>query len=86
MKLFKLSQDTNNDYDTYDSAVVVAADADSAREIHPAKYKNEYWWDPEDPYISHDWAPQADIKAEYIGEAADNLEAGTIVCASFNAG
>ena len=42
MKLFlwKLSQDENNSYETYDSAVVVAADPQSASMVHPARYSD----------------------------------------------
>ena len=42
MKLFlwKLSQDENNDYETYDSAVVVAADPVSASMVHPSRYSD----------------------------------------------
>ena len=38
MKLFlwKISQDVNNDYDTYSNAIVVAPDEESARNIHPS--------------------------------------------------
>ncbi len=38
MKLFlwRLSQEVNNEYDTYDSAIVVATCQGWAREIHPA--------------------------------------------------
>lgn len=35
MKLWKISQDTNNDYDTFDSAVVAATTEKSAKLIHP---------------------------------------------------
>jgi len=35
MKLWLISQDVNNDYDTYDCAVVAAVDEDAARHTHP---------------------------------------------------
>lgn len=35
MKLFRISQDVNDGYDTFDSAVVVAENEDMARTIHP---------------------------------------------------
>ena len=38
MKLYLISQDVNNDYDTYDSAVVVAKSEQDAREIHPSEF------------------------------------------------
>ena len=38
MKIFKLSQDIVNGYDTYDSCVVIAENENEARKIHPSKY------------------------------------------------
>ena len=35
MNLYLISQDHNDDYDTYDSAVVAAENEDAARETHP---------------------------------------------------
>jgi hypothetical protein len=35
MNLYKISQNSNNDYDTYDSAIVAAESEDAARRIHP---------------------------------------------------
>lgn len=35
MKIYKISQDVNNDYGTYDSAVVYAKDEEEAKSIHP---------------------------------------------------
>ena len=36
MNLYLISQNHNNDYDTYDSAVVVAESAESAKRMHPS--------------------------------------------------
>ena len=44
MNLYKISQSANNDYDTYDSAIVAAENEEEARKINPCKY---------DPY--RDW-------------------------------
>lgn len=35
MKIYKISQDVNKDYDTYDSAVVYANNEEEAKNIHP---------------------------------------------------
>ena len=43
MKIFKISQNVNNDYDTYDSAIVCAKDEDEARLIHPSQEINSSW-------------------------------------------
>ena len=38
--IWLISQDTNNDYDTYGQAVVVAPDADSAKFVYPWSDRN----------------------------------------------
>lgn len=38
MNLYLISQDINNNYDTYDAAVVAAESEDDARAIHPSPY------------------------------------------------
>jgi hypothetical protein len=80
MNLYKISQTVNNDYDTYDSAVVAAETEDEARRIHPNSELREPEWDP-----WHVWAPHDEIKVELIGTAAPGITKGVIV-ASFNAG
>lgn len=97
MKLFRISQNVNDGYDTYDSAIVAAPDTEAARRVSPSAF---YEWDGErgtwvfrfadgreEPWGFCDWwAPSPDqVNVEYIGEAADNVPAG-VVLASFNAG
>ena len=81
MKLYRISQTVNDDYDTYDSAVVAAQDEEDARSIDPGSIHSgdHSWMD----YCS--WTTPENVKVEYIGEAADNIER-SIICASFNAG
>ena len=47
LKLYRISQAVNTEYDTYDSAVVVAESEDAAMEIHPdgigAKWDGKKW-------------------------------------------
>ncbi len=97
MKLFRIYQDINRGYDTYDSAVVAAPDAEAARRISPDSFRE---WDAErstwlfcfadgtkqpDADFSS-WAPHPDnVGVQYIGEADDKVPAG-VVLASFNAG
>jgi hypothetical protein len=96
MKLFLLSQDVNDNYDTYDSVVVAAPNEETARLIHPgdewpppdAKYKTgDVIIDlPNNRTMWNDWAYRPEeVKVKYIGEAAEGIEQG-VVCASFNAG
>jgi hypothetical protein len=97
LKLWLISQSANDGYDTYDSAVVVAADAEEARRVHPSPYRK--WIDDvlhfaysdgsttKETTISNCWAESLDqIEVEAIGIAAPGLSDGTVICASFNAG
>ena len=93
--LFLVYQSENNDYDTYDSAVIAAYTADEAKEIHPnytedrsiseltAMSKmdaNDYM------YELSSWAEIQHIKVDYIGIADIHIKVGEVICNSFNAG
>jgi hypothetical protein len=80
MKLWKISQDKNNDLDTYDSAVVAADTESEAKMMNPLNGKDIK---PE-PYSSWVGDP-TDVQCEYIGEAKNGTQKG-VVCASYNAG
>lgn len=83
MLLILISQNVNNDYDTYDSAVVVAENVESARLMHPSRFVDSEWHtDPEE--WKHSWAHPKDVKAEVIG--VSNEKKPRVVLASFNAG
>ena len=98
--LWKLSQDVNSDYDTYDSAVVVAPDRMSASMVHPERYSDDgepvYYFDKIDDCWRetlgdatsgmHGWCRPNDVKVVCVGKAADHLNAGDVVCSSYNAG
>ena len=81
MKLFLISQTENNEYDTYDSAVVCAPNEDAARLMSPADGK------PADFGLEYSsWCSAVDkVTVQLIGNAASGLPLG-VVCASFNAG
>ena len=102
MNIYKLSQTINNDYDTFDSCVVIAENEEEAVKVHPNSYQN---WDTrgqiiEDSYFKYenfninyenfninDWVEMEDIKVELIGIADKSLDTEIkVVCASFNAG
>lgn len=89
MKIYKLSQGLNNDYDTYDSVIVAAENEEEARRIHPSEfvthYKDNKWYgmhtkgeeyetDNGDYKTWVDFVDIDKIKIEYIGEAADNIK------------
>lgn len=82
MKLFLISQDENEDYDTYDSAVVAAPDAETAMNMHPRNGAMVCDWDKN--YNSWCSKPE-NVTVKYIGEANDGINQG-VICASFNAG
>jgi hypothetical protein len=79
MKLWLISQTENNDYDTYDSAVVAAETEDAARNTHPNG--GDFYG-----VFQGLWAKTPnDVTVRLIGEAAPGIEAG-VLCASFNPG
>ena len=78
LKLYRISQDVNKDYDTYDSAVVVAESEDDARRIHPCGI--------EAPWETWTWCAPGHVTVELVGTADARFKAGDVVCASFNAG
>jgi hypothetical protein len=81
MKLYKISQNKNVDYDTYDSAVVCAESVDDAKQWNPTGKKNVTT--TFESYSS--WTTIEHVKVEEIGEAKEGMKEGIIV-ASFNAG
>lgn len=90
MKLYRISQDVNTGYDTYDSAVVCANSEAEARTMHPAGnvvWQGEKWVyeDNEEEYWSYNWTEPQGVKVELIGKADKSIAKGVIV-ASFNAG
>jgi hypothetical protein len=77
LKLYRISQDSNTGYDTYDSAVVAAPDPTTAAQIHPdgdSGRWSHYAWCSGPEYV----------EVELIGTAAGVMQG--VICASFNAG
>ena len=102
MKLFLISQDENNGYDTYDSAVVCAKDEEAAKRITPAGYFYTYnekleifhWWcnigtdkeQYEPENLCKTWATK--IKSVSVEYLGEAKEGSNagVICSSFNAG
>ncbi len=84
MKLYLIKQDSNCDYDTYDSAVVIATSEEEAKSIHPggARWENGQWTAD---WGLMDWTVPDNVTVTCIGDATQG-KAGDVVCASFNAG
>lgn len=81
MNIYLISQDVNDDWDSYDSAVVVEETEEEARMIHPDGRNN---WDGIDE-IWGSWANKEYITVKLIGKLTDS-SLGPIICASFKAG
>lgn len=75
MNLYRISQNWNTGYDTYDSAVVAAESEDEARLIHPSEMR----------YSTSSWCDPAAVEVTLIGKAVDGTISG-VICASYNAG
>ena len=96
MLIFRIHQNTNNDYDTYDSAIVVACDELHARSIHPQGAG--IVWDPEietwvDEDTQEEWSDSswvADPKLVEVQEfgfvTGGSAKPGDVLVASYNAG
>jgi hypothetical protein len=82
MKLYLLSQDHISGYDTYDSCVVCAKNAEEAKKIHPnGKLLSEQ------NGFQNSWTlDESKIQVDEIGVANKNVKRGEVICASFNAG
>lgn len=92
MNIYKLSQTINENYDTFDSCVVIAENEKEAVKVHPNGYQN---WDTRGQKLKsryenfgiYEWTEIEHIKVELIGIADESLDTEVkVVCASFNAG
>ncbi len=85
MKLYLLSQDDFDGYDTYDSCIVCAENEDDAKLITPSSFLDD---DIAEGYSGDygAWPRNVDgVRCEYLGEAKDGSIRG-LVLSSFNAG
>ena len=80
MKLFLLRQDSNRDWDTYDSIVVAAPDEETARITTP----DSEGWREDNLYGVWCDTPEM-VTVDYLGIAEEGVKQG-IICSSFNAG
>ena len=97
MNLYHISQEENDDYDTYSDMVVAAKSEGAAALIHPgdrSMYEDNYTHPSyvvptlEDVWKNNSdcWCSSPDkVKVKYIGKAAASIKKG-IICASFHAG
>jgi hypothetical protein len=88
LNLYLISQNENNDYATYDSAVVAAPDENAARLIHPetGHHAEATDWRLSCQYGHWTWASDpSKVNVKLIGQALNGTKIGAI-CSSYNAG
>lgn len=85
MNLYRISQTQNDDYDTYDSAVVCAESEEEARDLSPDG--GVIAWDDEHIRGVWFWCDRREaVKVEYLGELDNEQITTRVICCSFNAG
>ena len=87
MNIYKLTQNDNKGWDTFDSMVVIAKDGNEARIMCPSFDSSDYIkYDFTSEFGNSSWASKPEnVTVEYIGKAKKN-EVARIILASFNAG
>jgi hypothetical protein len=80
--LYLISQNVNDMYDTFDSAVVVAGNEEAAKLIHPGRCQ----WPDSEIFDMSEWTASDNVQVKLIGTAARGFKVGTVICASYNAG
>ena len=85
MNLYRVTQNVNSGYDTYDAMIVAAESEETAKKMHPSEYvQGADWITSDNPFDGrYTWALPDEVHAEFIGTT--HLQAG-VVLASFNAG
>ena len=83
MKIWKISQKENNNWDTFDSAVVFAETEKDARMTFP--HSLNQGWDGKVGMRSS-WCDAKYVTVEYLGVTDRDVPNKTVICASFNAG
>ena len=89
MNTYLISQNVNNGYDTYDSAVVMAESVEEARAMYPGANDGKFT-DYCKQYGCHDWTMDLEkVEVHKLGRMTDEsyLSRGdAVICASFNSG
>ena len=84
MNLYLISQEQNNDWDTYDSAVVAAPDEETARNMHPGTGEPVAWGKGH-RWSYNSWCRSVDDVEVFLLATMVGRKQG-VVLASFNAG
>lgn len=97
MNLYRVEQNDNRDYDTFDSFVCVAGSEEEARRMQPRTSievldidengEIHAYFDEERCCEDHSWAKNLkNVDVELIGVADQKYDKPTVILASFNAG
>ena len=92
MNIYKIWREDDIDYDTYDSAIVIADNEEYAIKIHPngyAVFKFHVWMNEVNNSISDcedEWCSIDNVKVELIGVADEMYAEPCVIVSSFNAG
>ena len=86
MNIYLLEQDVNNDWDTYDSLVVVSSSEELAKRLVPYNEYHREELGEDYSYRDECWANPKDVKVTLIGKASIQHKEGEQICASYNAG
>ena len=83
-KIFLVSQNQNDGYDTYDSFVIVCNNEDEARNTNP---EGAVWDGKTDVFYFNRsvWVEPSEVNVSLIG-MTDLYNENTIICSSFNSG
>ena len=85
MNIYKVSQTGNDDYDTFDSMIVIAESEEDARWMRPDEDSWDNFFCVQRIWLIDDWYWPEECTVELIGEALPGMKPG-VVLASFNAG
>jgi hypothetical protein len=94
LNIYKVSQTVNDNYDTYDSFIVVANTVDEARFTHPedGRYWTDKGWYYKNEYTGHEvygvslnWCDPKDVVVDLIG-TTELYKEKKVILSSFNAG
>ena len=81
--LYRVSQDENRNWDTFDSFVVAAYSSSYARKLAP-RWDHDSIAEPVGAVVSDNWAKT--VRVELVGTAAVGIKPGQVICSSYNAG
>lgn len=84
--IYRISQNENNWYDTYDSAVVVAKSPEDAANINPDGYGNGVVNERFNSWASKSENVTVEKIGVVTGDMGDTYKDGEVLVSSFNAG